>query len=77
MSASTKVRADKTVAVPSTQDAERRGYDTEMTSEQAYVASLRRSISQMKYGDVQPVRKGLEELRRELDTDAKDNSVDD
>lgn len=45
-------------------------------SKDAYVSSLRRSIEQMTNGDVQPVREGLEELRRELDIDAEDNPVD-
>lgn len=44
--------------------------------ERAYIASLRRSITQMRNGDVQPVREGLEELRRELDADVEDNPVD-
>lgn len=30
----------------------------------------------MRNGDVQPVREGLEELRRELDADVEDNLVD-
>jgi len=77
MSASTGVHADKSAVVPAEQHAEQREYDAEMESEQAYVARLRRSINQMKNGDVQPVREGLEALRRELETDAKDNSVDD
>lgn len=76
MSASTGIRADETAAVPATQHAEQRGYDPGEQSEQAYIDSLRRSINQMKIGDVQPVREGLEELRRELDTNVKDNSVD-
>ena len=76
MSGSTRVRADKSAAGPIAQREEQRQYNDEIESEQAYVASLRRSINQMKNGDVQPVREGLEELRRELDTDAKDNSVD-
>ena len=76
MSASTGVGADKSAVVTTEQHAEQREYDAEMESEQAYVATLRRSINQMQNGDVQPVREGLEELRRELDTDAKDNSVD-
>lgn len=46
------------------------------SSERAYIASLRRSILQMRNGDVQPVREGLEELRRELDADVEDNLVD-
>ena len=75
MSASTGVRADKSAVVPTEQHAERREYDAEMESEQAYVARLRRSISQMQNGDVQPcAHEGLEELRRELDTDAKDTT---
>ncbi|MCY3780525.1 MAG: hypothetical protein OXG78_09480 [Chloroflexi bacterium] len=45
-------------------------------SEHAYIASLRRSIKQMTNGDVQPVREGLEELRRGLEADAEDNSLD-
>lgn len=45
-------------------------------SKQAYIASLRRSIQQMTNGDVQPVREGLEELRRELDAGVEDNSLD-
>ncbi len=45
-------------------------------SRQDYIASLGRSFQQMKDGDVQPVREGLEELRRELVADAEDNSVD-
>ncbi len=45
-------------------------------SERAYIASLRRSITQMRNGDVQPVREGLEELRRELDADVEGNPVD-
>lgn len=76
MSASTGIRADESASLPTAQHAEQRGYDPGKKSEQAYVASLRRSINQMKNGDVQPVREGLEELRRELDTDVKDNSVD-
>ena len=48
----------------------------ERLSKDAYVAGLRRSIEQMTNGDVQPVREGLEELRRELDIDAEDNPVD-
>lgn len=46
------------------------------TSEQRYIASLRRSIKQMKDGDVQPVREGLAELRRELDADDDVDSMD-
>ena len=76
MSTSTGFRADESTTVPTAQRADKHGIDPGKQSEQAYVASLRRSISQMKNGDVQPVREGLEELRRELDTDAKDNSVD-
>lgn len=76
MSASTGIRADESATVPTKQQAEQRGTDPGKQSEQAYIASLRRSINQMKNGEVQPVREGLEELRRELDTDAKDNSVD-
>ncbi|MCE2473586.1 MAG: hypothetical protein J4G18_17145 [Anaerolineae bacterium] len=45
-------------------------------SEQQYIASLRRSIQQMKDGDVQPVREGLAELRRELAEDDEDDLMD-
>lgn len=49
---------------------------TERQSKQAYTAGLRRSIQQMANGDVQPVREGLEELRRELAADAQEHSLD-
>ena len=45
-------------------------------SEQRYIASLRRSIKQMRDGDVQPVREGLAELRRELDADDEVDCMD-
>ena len=45
-------------------------------SEKQYIASLRRSFQQMKDGDVQPVREGLAELRRELAEDDEDNLMD-
>ena len=76
MSASTKYGAKRSVPVPAQQRSEQRKHEPGKTSEQAYIARLRRSIKQMKNGEVQPVREGLEELRREIDADAEDNSVD-
>ena len=76
MSASTGFRADESASVPTAQRVAGQGLERGEKSEQAYVASLRRSINQMKNGDVQPVREGLDELRRELGTDAKDNPLD-
>lgn len=48
----------------------------EVMSEAAYLARLGRSIRQMKTGEVQPVREGLVELRRELAADETDNNLD-
>lgn len=51
-------------------------HDSIKKSDQEYISCLRRSIRQMKDGDVQPVREGLAELRRELDENDEVNSVD-
>ena len=51
-------------------------HDNSEKSDQEYIATLRRSIKQLKDGDVQPVREGLEELRRELEADGEVNPVD-
>ncbi len=48
----------------------------EVISEAAYLARLGRSIQQMRTGDVQPVREGLDELRRELAADEAENCLD-
>lgn len=55
---------------------EQRKKEGDEKSDRAYIDSLRRSINQMKNGDVQPVREGLAELRGELDINAEDNPVD-
>ena len=46
------------------------------SADQDYIDSLCRSIQQMKDGDVQPVREGLAELRRELEEDDEINPMD-
>ena len=51
-------------------------HDNIKKSDQEYIATLRRSIRQMKDGDVQPVREGLEELRREIEADGEIDPVD-
>ena len=51
-------------------------HDNINKSDREYIATLRRSIKQMKDGDVQPVREGLAELRRELEADGKVDPVD-
>ncbi len=54
----------------------KKNHDNIKKSDQEYIATLRRSIKQMKDGDLQPVREGLAELRRELDENDEVNSVD-
>ncbi len=76
MSASAEYGAKRSAPVPAQQRSEQRKHEAGKSSEQAYIARLRRSIKQMKNGEVQPVREGLEELRHEIDADAEDNSVD-
>ncbi len=51
-------------------------HDNIKKSDQECITTLRRSIKQMKDGDVQLVREGLAELRRELDENDEVNSVD-
>ena len=63
-------------AVSTPQQTRRRNEETVSKLDKEYIASLRRSIKQMKDGDVQPVRAGLDELRRELDADGQVNSLD-